>query len=80
MQSHDYNHMMLVVDENVLINVHLICKTHSSPKLKARVSHLNMNLKGKRLFIKLCHWLPKVPFFLKMANFVNLEVPYFYLK
>ena len=29
-----------------------------------------------RLFIKLCHWLPKVPFFLKMAIFVNLEVPF----
>ena len=30
-----------------------------------------------RLFIKLCHWFPKVPFFLKMAIFVNLEVPFF---
>ena len=30
-----------------------------------------------RLFIKLCHWLSKVPFFLKMAIFVNLEVPFF---
>ena len=29
-----------------------------------------------RLFIKLCHWLPKVPFFLKMAIFVNLEAPF----
>ena len=29
-----------------------------------------------RLFIKLCHWFPKVPFFLKMAIFVNLEVPF----
>ena len=28
------------------------------------------------LFIKLCHWLPKVPFFLKMAIFVSLEVPF----
>ena len=30
--------------------------------------------KNLRLFIKLCHWLPKVPFFLKMAIFVDLEV------
>ena len=25
----------------------------------------------------LCHWLPKVPFFLKMAIVVNLEAPFF---
>ena len=33
-----------------------------------------------RLFIKLCHWLPKVPFFLKMAIFLRLKVPFYYLK
>ena len=32
--------------------------------------------KDTRLFIKLCHWFPKVPLFLKIAIFVNLEVPF----
>ena len=44
--------------------------------------HLNVSMTllrktKKRLYIKLCHWFPKVPFFLKMAIFVNLEVPFF---
>ena len=45
-----------------------------------QISGTNYSPPANRLFIKLCHWLPKVPFFLKMAIFVNLEVPFFYLK
>ena len=39
--------------------------------------HLMVGSKIEGLFIKLCHyWFPKVPFFLKMAFFVDLEVPF----
>ena len=37
---------------------------------------INVYFNSIRLFIKLCQWFPKVPFFLKMAFFVDLEVPF----
>ena len=63
---------ILVVQCNALTNDY--CQRNKEQKT---FQILGPNLIYKRQFIKLCHWLPKVPFFLKMAIFVNLEVPFF---
>ena len=50
------------------------------PRLGGVVGEQGGDAFAFRLFIKLCHWVPKVPFFSKNGQQVKVERFHFYLK